>query len=204
MVEPSWFQLRHELLQSLVDVFRRESLIATAPDGDRRVISKTDYFFPCIRHVGSEIRGIRSVAGIGLEELVPEHDAVFVAEFIEVLARALTDPVADDGIICITVHADLGLQSFSGDALHRLVHPPVAPLADDGNPVDRKGEVVVSGQGVSNLANANIKFLLIGGGSPLNEAQSDGIKVLRTIPIGPPKLWILQVQLRGAHGIEGD
>ena len=52
------------------------------------MIAKADDFFPTIGQIGFQIRRVRAVTRVGLKEFVPEHDAIFVAEIIEVIARA--------------------------------------------------------------------------------------------------------------------
>ena len=97
-----------------------------------------------VAHVGQihvHVDGIGAVAAVGLEEFVPDQDAVLVAQVVEILAGALADPVADHGVIGLLVHADLRFEAGAGDAFHRLVHAPVAALAHDRNAVDGKGEV---------------------------------------------------------------
>ena len=60
------------------------------------MVAEADDLVADVGDVGVEIGWVGAVAGVGLEELVPEEDAVFVTEVVEVLAGALADPVADD------------------------------------------------------------------------------------------------------------
>ena len=82
--------------QLVVDLLGRKALVARAPQHDGGVIAIAQNLVAHVGHVGVEIGGIGAVAGIGLEELIPEQDAVLVAELVEVFAGALAHPVADE------------------------------------------------------------------------------------------------------------
>ncbi len=84
-----------------------------------------------VGHVGVEVFGVGAVGGIGLEELVPEQDAVLVAELVEVLAGGLADPVADEVEVGELMQMDLGVEALAGNALEHLVETPVAAADED-------------------------------------------------------------------------
>ena len=101
--------------------------------------------------------GIGAVAGIGLEEFVPDEDAVLVAELVEVFAGALADPVADEVEIGELVQVDFGFEALAGNALEGFVEAPVAAADEDGHAVDGDGERVGAGDGVGDLADAETR-----------------------------------------------
>ena len=110
----------------------------------------------------ANVGGVGAVEGIGLEELVPDEDAVLVAELVEILAGALADPVANQVEVGQLVQANLGVEALARDALHGLVEAPVAAADEDGHAVDGDGQGVGAGNGVGDLANAEVDVLRVG------------------------------------------
>src|SRR5580692_11277748 len=89
-----------------------------------------------VGNVGVDVSWIGPVAGVGLEELVPNHDAVLVAEFVELCAGALAHPVANQVEVGQLVVADLGLHAIPWNALEALIEAPVAAANEDRYAVD--------------------------------------------------------------------
>ena len=145
LVEAGGVELGDHLAEGGVDFGRREALVASAPDGDGGVVAVAQDLVANVGHVRGQVVRIGTVAGVGLEELVPEKDAVFVAELVEVLAGGLADPVADHVEVGDLVHVDLGVEAFAGDALESFVEAPVAAADEDGDAVDGDGEDVEAG-----------------------------------------------------------
>ena len=95
------------------DLRRREALRSGRTTARSRDAGGTAGFSPARSPYRAGCVRVRAVARIGLEELVPEEDAVLVAQFVKILARALADPVAD--------HVHSWLSGACGSA------PPGAP-----------------------------------------------------------------------------
>ncbi len=96
-------------------------------------------FVPHVGHVGVEVGGVGTVGGIGLEELVPDEEAVFVAELVEVFVGGLADPVADEIEVGELMHADLGFKALAGNALEGFIDAPVAAADEYTRAVDGDG-----------------------------------------------------------------
>ncbi len=107
-----------------------------------------------IGHIGVEIGGVGPSLGVGLKELVPKQDAVFVAKLVEVLAGALADPVADQVKIRKLVHVDFRVESFPGNALEGFIKTPVAAADEYARSVDGDGEVLGIGHAIGDFADA--------------------------------------------------
>ncbi len=63
------------------------------------MIAKTKNLVAHIGRVSVEISRVGAVTGVGLEKFVPKQNAVFIAEIVEISTGALSDPVADDGVV---------------------------------------------------------------------------------------------------------
>ncbi len=157
-----------------------------------------------IGDIGVEIGGVGAVAGIGLEKLVPQKDAVLVAEFVEIFAGALPDPVADQVEIGQLVHANLGFEALARDALEGLVEPPVAAADEDWDAVDGDGQIVGAGDGVTDFANAESDVPGIRNVFPGLEAEVQIVEILRTVAIGPPQTGMFDVERGCVLCIEAD
>ena len=191
------------LLVSQIDGGGRIALVAPAPERDGRMVAEAQDF---LAHIG-QIHGRRHVdcssrlrplsLRVGLEKFVPDHDAILVAQVVEVLAGALADPVADDGVVGVAVQADLRLEAFARDALHRLVHAPVAALAMTRHAVDGEREVVGCRHVVGDFADAEVQVLLRRRPrQSMSKLQVQRIKIRGSIAIGPPEVRMYHVQLR--------
>ncbi len=152
-----------------------------------------------VGHVCFEIIGVRAIAGVGLEELIPEQDAVLVAELIEVFAGALSDPVADQVEMRQLVHVDLGIEALPRNALEAFVQPPVAAANEYADPIDGDGEVFRVGHRVGNLAHTKGDVLRVGRRVVLVKAEMQLVEVLRAIAVGPPQARIFDVE--GGRGL---
>ncbi len=150
------------------------------------------------------IGGIGTVAGIGLEEFVPDQDAVLVAEFVEVFAGALAHPVADQVEVGELVHANLGFEALAGNALEGFVEAPVAAADEDLDAVDGDGERVGAGHAVGDLADAEVDVLRVGDVVVDVEAEMKVVEILRAVAVGPPEARMLDVQSRGGLCVEAD
>ena len=154
MIEPRRIQATHERLQCVVKSLRRVALVAGTPDGDGGMVAIAQDFVAHVGHVGVEVGGIGAVGWVGLEEFVPDQDAVLVAELVEVFVSGLADPVADEIEVGDLVHADLGFEALARDALEGFVDAPVAAADEDARAVDRDGEVFGVGDGIGDFADA--------------------------------------------------
>ena len=56
---------------------------------------------------------------------------------------------------------DFGIEPLAGDALHGLIHPPVAAADEDGDAVDGDGERVAAGDAIGDFADAEIHILRV-------------------------------------------
>src|SRR6185437_11350542 len=88
-------ELGEHLAQCSIDRRWRIAFIARAPQRNGRMIAIAQHLVAHVGDVGLEIGGVRTVVRVGLEELVPDENAVLVAELVKVLACALTYPIAN-------------------------------------------------------------------------------------------------------------
>ncbi len=86
----------------------------------------------------------------------------------------------------------LGVETLAGNALHGFVETPVATARHDADTVDREGEVFGVGDGVSDLAVAEVSGLFVGGDPSLSGLEGEGelVEVLRAIAVGPPEFGV--------------
>ena len=155
-----------------------------------------------VGEVDREVVGVGAVAGVGLEEFVPDEDAVFVAELVEILAGGLADPVADHVHVGEGVHVNLGIEAGARNALEGFVEAPVAAADEDLNAVDRDGEGVHAA--VGDFADAEGGVVGVGVAAVFDEVEMEGGEVLRAVAVGPPQFWIRDVEDGRGFGIEGD
>src|SRR5580693_6078067 len=113
------------------------------------MIAEAQNLVPHIGNVAVQITRVRSVAGVGLEELIPNQNAVLVAQLVEVFARALSYPVANQVEVGQLVQANLGLQTLARNALEPLVQSPVAAANEDRHAVDGDGQRLGAGNAVA-------------------------------------------------------
>ena len=201
LIKPNRFQLGHQLAQFVIDILGRIPFIASAPNGDRRMVAKAQNLLANIGQINLQIYGIRSVARVGLKELIPKQDAILVAHVVEIRARALAHPVTDHRVIGKLVHANLRFQPFARIALHGFVHAPVAALAEHAHAIHRDCQILRLRHRVGNLADAKSHRLLIRNFPTHFELQLKMIQVLRAITIGPPKPRFIQMQCRNSLGV---
>ena len=178
--------------------------VARAPQGDGGMIPVVENLLPHIGEGQKDVLRNRAVAGIGLEELVPQQQTILVAQIIQIVAGALADPIADDGVVGELVHANHGVQPPARDAFHRLVEAPVAPFRDDRDAVDGQRQVVRARQGVGNLANAERNVARVGNRARDQEAQVQAVEVLGPVAIRPPEPRVLDAQSGRGLRAEGD
>jgi hypothetical protein len=158
-----------------------------------------------IGQVGGDVGRVGAVARVGLEELVPEENAVLIGQVVKIGVCAVADPVADDNEAGEGVHVELGVETLAGNALHGFVETPVATARHDADTVDREGEVFGVGDGVSDLAVAEVSGLFVGGDPSLSGLEGEGelVEVLRAIAVGPPEFGVDDVEFGGGGGFEG-
>jgi hypothetical protein len=85
-------------------------------------------------------------------------------KLVEILARALAHPVADQVQVRQLVHANLGFEPLARNALHGFIESPVAAADKDGHAVDGDGQRVGAGNAVGDLAHAEVHILRVGDG----------------------------------------
>ena len=97
--------------------------------------AKSQNFLPYVREIHIDIDDIGPIGAVGLEEFVPDHDAVFVAKIVEVFAGALADPIANHVVIGFFVHPDLGIEACRGTRFIASSMPQSPPLHMTGTPL---------------------------------------------------------------------
>ena len=120
-----------------------------------------------IRQIDGQIIGVGAVAGVGLEEFVPDQNAVLVAQLVEVLVGALANPVADHVHVGERVHVNLSVEPSARNALHAFVETPIAAADEDFHAVDGNGERVHAA--VGDFANAEHRVVRVGVFAVLNK-----------------------------------
>ena len=86
-----------------------------------------------------------------LPEIVPNHEAVFVGESVEVLFRVLAHPVANDVDVRVAMQAEEWFEMADADALAAVVHAPVATARGDAHAVDLDDEIGAGPSAVDGL-----------------------------------------------------
>ena len=131
----------HQLFQRHIEHRWRHTFIAADPEGYRRVVLEPA---DRVRRIGEEQRRIARLAIVilGREPEVVEHQhAVFVSQIVEHAFGALAHPVADGIDVGLAVEAEIGFHALARDALHPVVHPPVAATHGDGHAVDADQQI---------------------------------------------------------------
>ena len=202
LVEARGIELGDHGVESAVDFRRRIAFVARAPQGDGGMVAVAEDLVADVGEVDREVVGVGAVAGVGLEEFVPDEDAVLVAELVEVLTGGLADPVADHVHVGEGVQVNLGVEPGAGDALEGFVEAPVAAADEDLDAVDGDGEGVHAA--VGDFANAEGGVVRIGVAAVFDEVEVEGVEVLRTVAVGPPEFWIGDVKGGRGFGIEAE
>ena len=130
------------------------------------MVAEAQNLFAHVGNIGVEIGGIGTIGGIGLEELVPQQDAVLVAHLVEIFAGALADPVANHVHVGELMHVNLRIKPLARNALEGFVESPVAAADEDADAVDGDGEVFRVGDRVGDLADAEGYVLRVGESAP--------------------------------------
>ncbi len=205
MIEAGGIELGGDLLDSAVDDFGGGiAFVSAAPDDDGRMRAIAEDFVADVVEIHLQLQDVGAVAAIGLEEFIPDHDAVLVAEVVEIVAGALADPVADHVEIGLLMQADLGFEAFAGDALHGFVDSPVAALAHDGDAVDGDGEIFGAGEIVSDLSDAEGEIAGVGDLAVDVEGEVEFVEMGLAVAIGPPEFRVVDVELGDFGWREGD
>ena len=199
LVKAGGVELGHKDFEGVVEGLGRVALVAGAPDGDGGVVAVADDLVGDVGEVGRNVGDVGAVAGVGLEELVPEQDAVFVGHLVEVGASALADPVADHVEVGEGMHVELRVEALAWDALHALVEAPVAAADHDADTVDGDGEVLGVGDLVLDFADAEVGGFGGGGLAADVEVELQVVEVWSAVAVGPPEFGAGEVE-----GIERD
>ena len=154
-------------------------------------------FFADVGEIEINVGGRRAVAAIGLEEFVPQHQAITVAQIVEIVAGALADPVAEHDEIGFLLKADLGFEALARTAFEGLVQSPAAALAEDADAVDRESEELRVGHFVLDFANAEIEIVFVGNRAADHlKPQPHGVEIGFAIAVGPPEARVEDMQPR--------
>ena len=114
------------------------------------------------------------------------------------------------------MHVDFSIEPLPGNALQRLVQPPVAASNKYRHTVHRDRQRVRVGRVlplrhrrrsrrvVGNLADAEAGVVRVGLAPARDEAQVQRVQILRPVAVGPPQLRIGYVERCGRLWIEGD
>ena len=116
----------HILAQLAVDGFRRESLVASAIEGDARMASDTPHVVFGIAQEEHVVVRVRTVGRVGKPEVLPYHDTVSVARLVESLVAHLSYPVANHVEVHVAMipHGDVVLTGAVEQVM--LVESPVS------------------------------------------------------------------------------
>src|SRR6478752_673858 len=152
LIAASRLEFGQNLSKRRIDLWRRVALVSRTPKCNGGMISEPQDLVSDIRNVGFDVGWVRSITRVSLKEFVPNKNAVFIAQRIEIFACALTNPVANHIHIRRLVHADLGLEPLSRNALHPFVETPVSSADKHLDAVHRNRKIFSSRHAVSNLA----------------------------------------------------
>ena len=89
---------------------------------------------------------------------------------------------------------DFRFQEIARHTLHRLVHAPIAALAENRHAVDRNGKHICAGHIVSDFADAKVQVVRVGNRARLLKAQPQRIKIRLAETVRPPEARVEHVQ----------
>ena len=187
------------------------AFVVAAPDGDRRVVAQPLDLFDGVVVEGVDVVGKNRVR---IEpEIVPYHDAVLVAGFVELLVGGGAQPVADHVEIHLFVQSYLGEVFLAAAAEHVLRKSPVRTFDEDAAVVDPEVEHAVLGVVVVFFQTEGYP-LRVGGFAVDLDGQVAGVEVGFAVAVGPPQERIVdrerrafafvETQLGSASGLDVD
>ena len=103
--------------------------------------------------------GVGTVPGIGQPEILPHHDAVAVAGFVEGVVADLPHPVADHVEVHVAVVAHGGVVLAGAVAQHGFAEAPVAAAGNEAAAVDPHAQRAAF-LAVGELADAGLEGLV--------------------------------------------
>ena len=105
------------------------------------MIPKSPDYILCIPQEQLRVLRFDVVVLRRLPKVIPDQEAVFVGEIVERLLRTLPDPIADDVLVRVVMQPEIGVQSFTRDPLHRIIHAPITAAASDAHSVYLDDEI---------------------------------------------------------------
>ena len=180
--------------QRLVDLFGRETFVTTAIDTDGSMVTDALHIIFRIGNKHFGIVRIRTVSRIRQPEVLPNHDTVAVAGFIQFFITNHTHPVTHDREVHIGMvsHRDI---IFTCTVIQvRLTESPVTAPANKTTAVDKETQnliILIEGH----LADTDfkvfgIRYLII-----YLKCEAGIIQVRLSIAFRPPETRILNIQL---------
>ena len=144
-----------------------------------------------------------AVPWIGQPEILPHHNSMTVAGFIERFIADLPDPVTNHGEVHFAVVAYGDVVFARAVAKHRFAESPVAAARDESASVDPYPQIAAI-FAVGHVADACLEGPLVDGLSTGFEGNLRIVEVRFAITDGPPEFGILQVECGICRWIESD
>ena len=169
-------------------------LIVAAPCDETRMMRESPHLMPCLlRDIGKECLVSRRILATGKDEILPDHDALFVAEIVEVVALVnTTAPHAQEIAIrlqgAIDEHRMTSAVNATEDEVCRDI---VATLAEDRFAIDLDDEIPPA-FGMCFLIHAHMAKADFAGQAPFGFATDHKFDrgltaVLFSVPDRPPE-----------------
>ncbi len=178
-------------LQRALQRGRRKSLVAATVEGYRRVMPDVTDKVARVLHEHSLVVGVGPVPWVGEPEVLPYHDAVFVASVVEFLVANLPHPVADNVEVHVAVVAHGGVVLASAIAQVSLGEPPVAAQWVHALAVDEELQPLAPAvgrglKGGAHLSQSGLEAERAERVGAAGQGEAGVVEVRVAIAIGPP------------------
>ena len=215
-ISQSWVQCRDILSQHLVDRCRWVALVASAVYAYRRMLSHAQRVVACVGEEHVLVLGVGSVTWVGEPEVLPHHDAVFVACVVELFVAGHAHPVSYHVEVHVAMVAHSNVVFACAVEQILLAESPVAAQRYEASAVDIYREACVH-VAVGHLSDARLVVYAVRGcrgglccgalwccRCVCHKLKSGVVEVRLTISVGPPQAHVAVFELCKLVGREGE